>query len=150
MNRPYERTSDARPYVLPLSLRGPTGRGNPFPYGWVSICRLGDEYDINPLLPRKAYRVRQHISNAAGIYRKSLVGFISIHYAESVMLIILLLFNKENTEGVSAAVSGNCTARTGEKDLLENAKGLNLVNALHINILIAACVGNKYTVKIYL
>ena len=36
-------------------------------------------YDINPSFAKRAYRVRQHISNAESVYRKSRKGFISMH-----------------------------------------------------------------------
>ena len=42
-------------------------------------CRFAPiRYEINPSFAKQTYRVRQHISNAAGVYRKSRKGFISI------------------------------------------------------------------------
>ena len=41
-------------------------------------CRYASiRYEINPSFAKQTYRVRQHISNAAGAYRKSHKGFIS-------------------------------------------------------------------------
>ena len=41
-------------------------------------CRYASiRYEINPSFAKQTYRVRQHISNAAGVYRKSRKGFIS-------------------------------------------------------------------------
>ena len=44
---------------------------------------IGDEFDINPFSPRRAYRVRQHISIAEGVYRKSRKGFISTNLSSA-------------------------------------------------------------------
>ncbi len=42
-------------------------------------CRLATiRYKIDPSFAKQTYRVCQHISNAAGIYRKSRKGFISL------------------------------------------------------------------------
>ena len=42
-------------------------------------CRYAPiRYEINPLFAQQTYRVRQHISNATGVYRKSREGFISM------------------------------------------------------------------------
>ena len=42
-------------------------------------CRYAPiRYEINPSFAQQTYRVRQHISNAAGVYRKSREGFISL------------------------------------------------------------------------
>ena len=42
-------------------------------------CRFAPiRYEINPSFAKQTYRVRQHISNAAGVYRKSRKGFISM------------------------------------------------------------------------
>ena len=42
-------------------------------------CRYAPiRYEINPSFAQQAYRVRQHISNAIGVYRKSREGFISM------------------------------------------------------------------------
>ena len=40
--------------------------------------RTSIRYEINPSFAKQTYRVRQHISNAAGVYRKSCKGFISM------------------------------------------------------------------------
>ena len=42
-------------------------------------CRYAPiRYEINPSFAKQAYRVRKHISNAVGVYRKSCEGFISM------------------------------------------------------------------------
>ena len=42
-------------------------------------CRYAPiRYEINPSFAQQTYRVRQHISNAIGVYRKSREGFISM------------------------------------------------------------------------
>ena len=42
-------------------------------------CRCAPiRYEINPSFAQQTYRVRQHISNAIGVYRKSREGFISM------------------------------------------------------------------------
>ena len=42
-------------------------------------CRSAPiRYEINPSFAQQTYRVRQHISNAIGVYRKSREGFISM------------------------------------------------------------------------
>ena len=42
-------------------------------------CRyVSIRYEINPSFAKQTYRVRQHISNAIGVYRKSREGFISM------------------------------------------------------------------------
>ncbi len=42
-------------------------------------CRYAPiRYEINPSFAQQTYRVRQHISNATGVYRKSREGFISM------------------------------------------------------------------------
>ena len=52
--------------------------GNPSRSSSIYCRSAPIRYEINPSFAKQTYRVRQHISNAAGVYRKSRKGFISM------------------------------------------------------------------------
>ena len=47
-------------------------------FSYVDMSTLLIRYEIDPSFAKQTYRVRQHISNAVGVYRKSRKGFISM------------------------------------------------------------------------
>ena len=52
--------------------------GNPSRSSSIYCRSAPIRYEINPSFAKQTYRVRQHISNAIGVYRKSREGFISM------------------------------------------------------------------------
>ena len=68
-------------------------------------CRFAPiRYEINPSFAQQTYRVRQHISNATGVYRKSRKGFISMRVILNGEHAICVCFCLYQSIGENAAI----------------------------------------------